>query len=316
MRIALAVAAILSSLCAAPDAQAQIGDFHDALARQRAAYARQARDRFTASQQALDELRTRALQGDTEAQATLGERLLQRAVPSACAEGLDWLGRAGKQGHPGARRTLAVWAYAGEAPPPLPDAATTQALQHGIAAAGRQDFTAAARWFTTAALAGSSIAQFNLGRLHEAGLGVRRDDAAAIEAYRSASRQGMRAAELAWARLQFGIDVKRHRHLRTPWTLAGTGDVARRAACEGNADAFMFLGYMRAGYDNPESWYWFRLGGEAHSDARVRAEAEWFYRLHALTIPEPELAFGRLLFEAWRQDVAARRRGSGDKAEP
>jgi len=148
------------------------------------------------------------------------------------------------------------------------------ALSDAVAAIGRKDYTTAARLLEPLATAGDAHAQTRLGTLHHLGLGVREDDALALQWFERAARQGFAPAQFELGNLyayghapvppgedtqrlaaQWYFEAARRNHAEAQYSLgilflAGSG-VQRnpaearkwiaRAARQGHADAQAYL---------------------------------------------------------------------------
>ncbi|MBL4850518.1 MAG: SEL1-like repeat protein [Planctomycetes bacterium] len=118
---------------------------------------------------ALEWYRLAAAEGDLGAMARLGGLLITGHGPKGTAEGVAWLWRGAKAGHPGAMYGIGL------------------ALQEGIGVP--QDKVQAAKWFRSAAKMGHAEAMANLGQALQWGTGVPRDPAQAELWYRRAAKQ-------------------------------------------------------------------------------------------------------------------------------
>ncbi len=82
----------------------------------------------------------------------------------------------------------------------------------------KRDFDRAFFWYRKAAEGGHAEAQFHLGRMHRAGLGVERDEAMAAFWYRAAARRGHPAAQLFLGLMrESGRGVERDRAVAWVW---------------------------------------------------------------------------------------------------
>lgn len=118
------------------------------------------------------------------------------------AEALSWLQAAAERGHPLAMLNLAgayltggpaSWRSLGTAPLVSPPGAAD-----GL---GRKDERAALDWFQKAAEQGIVVAQFNVGLIHELGLGVHRNRLAAMKWYAKSVEAGFAPAFINLAQL-------------------------------------------------------------------------------------------------------------------
>ena len=113
----------------------------------------------------VDPLKTRAAQGEAEAQNNLGLRYYKgQGVPQDDAEALKWFRLAAAQGNASAQTSLGVMYSQGNGVP--------------------QDYAAALKWYRLAAAQGDAKAQFNVGFMYYEGLGVPQDQAMALNLYR------------------------------------------------------------------------------------------------------------------------------------
>ena len=132
----------------------------------------------------IAEIRSRAEQGDVDAQFTLGNIYSISQIMSAngmrvgpeidAAEAATWYRLAAEQGH-----------------------ATAQNNLGGMYADGRgvpQDDAEAVRWYRQAAEQREAEAQYNLGLMYDNGRGVPENDAEAVKWYRLSARQGFAEA--------------------------------------------------------------------------------------------------------------------------
>ena len=125
----------------------------------------------------LSELRTRARQGDADAQLMLGINYdLGDFVPEDTTEAARWFELAAKQGDAEAQYNLGLMYDRGDGVP--------------------EDHAEAARWYRMAAEQGDADAQFNLGLMYETGDGVPKNFVPAHMSYNIAAASGhTRASE-------------------------------------------------------------------------------------------------------------------------
>ena len=178
----------------------------------------------------------------------------------------------------------------------------TSALDRGMQAAASGDMALAAGYFRTAAEAGDALAQFNLGRLHEAGAGVPRDGAEAARFHRMAADQGFAPAQAALARMLW-------RGTAVPMNPREAMRLARAAADQGEPEGFAVLGILYFnGQGTPrnmiEAWYWLSLVERHHPDPQQRAWAEASRRRAANSLSLEQIAATRQRVEAYRMPVA------------
>lgn len=198
----------------------------------------------------------------------------------------------------------------------------------------------AMRWYQRAAEAGSADAQFLLGQLYEAGVGRRRDLAAAATWYRMAAEQGHRLAQYKLGLMRYGgSGVARDAAKAAEWyrkaadqglaeaqfnlgdlydrgmgVAASPGQAAawyRKAARQGLGRAQFNLGLLLAGIDSANgdpldpiaAWVWLSLaaeGGESEAAAARDEVAKGF------TAAERNASRARL--EARRKEIRAKAR--------
>ncbi len=167
----------------------------------------------------LSTLRTRAGQGDLEAQNALGNAYTNGLLGASrdFAEALKWYRQAGEKGYAPAQFNLGLAhelgrgvavderqafkfylmsAEQGFAPAQF-NVGNMYASGRGIA----QDLFEANLWYKQAAENGLVEAQFNLGLVYETGRGVKKDDALAARWYRQAAERGYARAQYNYALL-------------------------------------------------------------------------------------------------------------------
>lgn len=132
-------------------------------------------------------------------------------------EALSWLRRAAEQGHPLAQINLASAYLIGAATSWQGFEGTPFARLQGVTGTlFSKDEREAARWFLKAAAQGFVVAQFNLGLIHEKGLGVERNHAEAMKWYAKAVDAEFVPAFINLAVLyESGTDVARDRATAT-----------------------------------------------------------------------------------------------------
>lgn len=161
----------------------------------------------------LDGIRTRAAQGDLEAQNALGNAHTNGlyGLQADFAEALKWYRQAGDKGYAPAQFNLGLAYELGRGVAVDQRQAFKfylKAAEQGYApaqfntgnmySAGRgigQDYFEANLWYKQAADNGLAEAQFNLGLAYEAGQGVKKDEAQAARWYKQAADQGYPRAQ-------------------------------------------------------------------------------------------------------------------------
>ena len=125
----------------------------------------------------LTELRTKAEQGDVQAQLELGEafRLGKRGLTTNFVEGVKWYRKAAGQNLALAQYNLGIACFNGQGVP--------------------KDEAEAVKWFCKAAEQNDAKAQCYLGYCYAHGQGVAQDDAEGIKWYRKAAEQNDAAAQ-------------------------------------------------------------------------------------------------------------------------
>jgi TPR repeat protein len=107
----------------------------------------------------------------------------------------------------------------------------------------QQNLSEAAKWYRTAADLGNSRGQKNLGALYEAGGGVREDWVEAAKWYQKSAAQQDPDGQAALARAyQFGIGVPQSRMDAIVWD--------QKAATQGNADSAYFVRWLSSPTNN------------------------------------------------------------------
>jgi len=132
---------------------------------------RQASEVTVRTAKTVEELRSRAEQGDAPAQNDLGFRYsIGLGVPRDYAEAVKWRRMAAEQGNLSAQIALSEAYERGEGVP--------------------QNYTEAAKWLRKAAEQGDASTQSRLGSLYYYGLGVPQDYEEALRWYRKVAEQG------------------------------------------------------------------------------------------------------------------------------
>ncbi len=138
-----------------------------------------------------------------QAQSDLGAlHFFGREREIAFAEALSWLKAAAERGHPLAQLNLAGAYLTGGAPSWRgPDAVPLTGPPGPADRLGRKNVRAAVRWFEAAAAQGVVVAYFNLGLIHERGLGIDRNLLAAMKWYKKCAEADFAPAFINLARL-------------------------------------------------------------------------------------------------------------------
>ena len=238
MKPLVAAAAVLVALTAGAPVQAQTPEF--------------------------DALRTRAEQGDAEAQYEFGcmydvgcldETVLSNGLDLEIdalgdAEAARWYRLAAEQGHAAAQSRLGDFHQFGYGVP--------------------QDYAEAVRWHRSAAEQGGAVAQFNLGVRYAIGRGVPQDDVETVRWYRLAAEQGYAVAQYNLGVLYaIGRGVPQDDSEAMRWY--------RLAAEQGHADAQWSLGLMyEVGVGVPQDYVaahvWLNLSASRRNSADSNRE--------------------------------------------
>ena len=201
----------------------------------------------------LEQLRTAAAQGDSNAQYDLGEKYYYgEGVEQNLEEAVKWYRPAAGRGHVGAQVSLG-WMY-----------------ENGQGV--EQDDKRAARWYMAAAKQGNAVAQRNLGVLYKNGQGVEQDDEEAVKWFRASAEQGYASAQvhLGWM-YENGRGIEQDGAKAVRWYTA--------AAEQGNAVAQYNLGilYKNGQYveqNDEEAVKWFRASAE-QGDPDAQDQLDW-----------------------------------------
>jgi TPR repeat protein len=198
----------------------------------------------------LEMRKTRAAQGDAEAQTQLG--FLYGAgygVPQDYVQEAKWYEKAAAQGNPMAQNQLG-WLYV---------------VGEGVS----QDFAKARQWFEKAAAQGDAQAQYGLGGMYANGYGVQRDYVKARQWYEKAAAQGD-------AQAQDSLGVLYGDGKGVPQDCAKAGQWHEKAAAQGNAKAQLNLGVLYVGgfgcgvpqdYKKAGQW-WEKAAAQGHAEAQ------------------------------------------------
>ena len=137
----------------------------------------------------------------------------------------------------------------------------------------RKDYASAYRIWKPLADRGDASAQFNLGILHQRGLGIRRDLSEAFRLFRRAAEQGLPQAEVELGRM----------YARGWGTAQRFGDAFlwfEKAAEQGDSDAERNLGWLYdQGYGVPRDY---KIAAKWYRAAADRGDAEGQYALARL----------------------------------
>ncbi len=198
---------------------------------------------------------------------------------------------------PGLRRLLILAALLAGHPSP---AQTPQdsARMRGIQAFEQGDLAGAAVHFTEAAAQGDRAAQFNLGVMHENGLGVPRNAVEAARQYRLAADQGHAKAQARLASLLW-------RGAAVPPNPREAFRLASLAADQREPEGFGVLGILYFnGQGAPrnmiEAWYWLALTERHHPDPGQREWARTSRMRAANSLSAAQLALLRDRVDAYR----------------
>lgn len=172
------------------------------------------------------------------------------------------------------------------------------ARARGMQAFEQGDLAGAAQHFSEAAAQGDRAAQFNLGVMHESGLGVSRNPAEAARHYRLAAGQGHAKAQARLASLLW-------RGASVPPNPREAYRLAARSAEQHEPEAFAMLGILYAnGQGAPrnmiEAWYWFTLTERHHPDPGQREWARTSRMRAANSLSTAQLALLRDRVDAYR----------------
>ncbi len=189
----------------------------------------------------IAEIRSRAEQGEKEAQFRLGKTYYDgKDVSKDDVEAVKWYRKAAEQGLATAQNYLGMCYHKGE----------------GV----RQDDVEAVKWFRESAGQGHGNAQYNLGVHYYAGEGVVQDKVEAVKWYRKAAEQGLAVAQVDLGLCyQDGLGVFKDEVEAVRWY--------RKAAEQGLAEAQNELGFCYhegegVPQDDVEAVKWFRKAAE------------------------------------------------------
>ena len=221
----------------------------------------------------INKIKQEAEAGDECAQNRLGVMYAKgQGVPQDDTQALNWFRQAAEQGHAEAQynlRSLNAYIYAAHAI--SSDASSDRrkvfrryrlGWESYVGRGGMpQDDTQAAHWYRLAADQGHAEAQFNLGWMHDQGLGVTQDYTQAVEWYRKAAEQGhVEAQANLGARYSMG-------RMGLPQDDEQAAHWLRKAAEQGHAEAQYTLGRMYANgegvpQDYAQAAHWFRKAAD------------------------------------------------------
>ncbi len=214
----------------------------------------------------FDEALRMALQGDAEAQDSVGMMYEMGAgIPRNHAEATKWYRKAAEQGNAEAQNHLG-WMY--EELGILYDVGAGVPRNHAEA---NKWFAEAAKWYRKSAEQGNANAQFMLGDSYYRSKGVPQDYAEAMKFFREAAAQGNADA-------QFGLGSMYGEGAGVPRDDVEAMKWYRKAAEQGNAEAQTNLGRM---YNNGEgaarkfveAYKWLSLAA-SHSEQQAKADLD------------------------------------------
>ena len=195
----------------------------------------------------MQRLRTRADQGDADAQSHLGALyLLGRGVQQDDVQAAKWSDKAAAQGDADGQFLLGLLYSLGRGVP--------------------EDYAQAAQWYQKAAAQGNAQAQGRLGTLYDFGLGVPQDYVQARQWYQKAATQGLAAA-------QFHLGVLYLTGGGVPQDYVQASKWFEKAAAQGNAEAQWALGNqysrgMGVPQDNVLSYMWYSLAVQGNLNSK------------------------------------------------
>jgi TPR repeat protein/Flp pilus assembly protein TadD len=196
----------------------------------------------------IDELGSKAEQGQAEAQFNLGDAYYSgKGTGKSLEQAFFWYEKAALQGHAKAQRALGAMYELGKGPAPKePEKAAYwygKAAEQGLARAQTnlgilyetgegvaQNYDNARIWYEKAAAQGDARGQTYLGRMYELGIGVAVDFAKAINWYRKAADQGYARAQTNLGALyEAGQGVAQDYEQAIAWYRAAAGQRYARA---------------------------------------------------------------------------------------
>jgi TPR repeat protein len=296
-----------------------------------------------------------ATTGDAAAHYDLGFMYQHgRGVAQDLAAAVAQYRSAAGQGNAAAQNDLAVLIQNGQGAPQ--DAAAALSLYRASAGQGHargqanlgllyryarlglaEDDTEALKWFELAAKQGDAVAQSELARMYQSGIGTRPDIAAAIDLYRKAAAQGYVNAEASLGTLLSERDDGAAESVVWLSKAAEAGNAAaqynlsrayrlgrgvqadpsrmmywqRRAAEQGEAAGMNGLGYailtgMDGSYDFVESCTWLILAVERSAPGDLHDRAVVNLRDVRAQLSAPEQAEAERRAQQWRDAFAAR----------
>lgn len=196
-----------------------------------------------------EELKTKAEQGDAEAQCNLGLRYENgQEGPTNMVEAVKWFRKAADQNYAAAESCLASCYDEGQV----------------VGQDHSEDYSQALKWYRKAAEQNYAEAQVNLGVHYANGHGVKADDKEAVKWYRKAVEQNYAKAEYKLAgcyKFGYGVEEDRVEAMKLYHT----------AAEQNSIDAQIELGYeARFANDLVEAAKWYRKAADnGDSDAAV-----------------------------------------------
>jgi TPR repeat protein len=228
----------------------------------------------------VDSLKTRAAQGEAEAQNNLGLRYYKgQGVPQDYAEALKWFRLAAAQGDSHAQTSLGVMYSQGNGIP--------------------QDYAEALKWYRLAAAQGNAMAQYNLGNIYNNGKGVPQDSAEAVKWYRLAAAQGYALAQNSLGGMYYNGQGVPQDHAETlKWF--------HLAAAQGEANAQHNLGNMYVEglgvpQDYVEAHKWFYLAAATYTEKQERDEAAKRRDIVAARMTPAQIAEAQKRAREWKK---------------
>lgn len=205
-----------------------------------------------------DSLRQAAVQGDANAQFTVGQEYLEGKGPEVqlpvnerLSKAARWFRRAAENGHAASQYRLATLYELGQGAPKDINISTNwyeRAAESGhvkamhnlavlsISGSGKSaNYVTAAKWFAKAAEHGLRDSQYNVGILYERGLGIEKDAVKAYQWFAIAAQQGDEKAARKRddiARSLSDADRKTVDRVVSGWVASPTDEAVNRAAPE------------------------------------------------------------------------------------
>jgi len=231
----------------------------------------------------IEGLRQRAESGDAQAQFELGLKyeFALSGAPKDEAEARKWYYKASQQGHQDAKEKLAGLSpstppsthtapsedYASKAKRLVElwekgDAAKSLVAERELESMYRKPDPV--KWFRRAAQEGNALAQFNLGRMYEKGLGVGKDYLKAVRLYRTAAEKGNASAQASLGDMyRKGHGVSQNLSTAMKWyQRASDKGVPRGSAGLGDLYASGSIQYTDPSLDFYWAMDWYRKAAE------------------------------------------------------